>query len=504
MSISRRKLLTAGTSIVALTACSKAMSDDADVVAKNNIESSFYINVLDYGAKGDGFNDDTDAFRAAFEVAKKNKKAVFVPRTTEYYLVGDVELPRGVALFSDSRERIYQPYKTDHVRGSSAIVYHRDYKRGISFAGGSTVSKLNFYGVNRSYNGVSSKTEVRGMVFIDCSMIGHKVGWGAGYFIGNSRFVRCHATMNTTGMGGMVDCKVLQAEINANKGTGISLSKGHNANNFVDCRVEWNEGANYKFYKNGTNTIVGGMSDSAGLQGISVIGAEVLATGFTIYRPGRRSQGSIQSAHVSVSDDSKLIMDGCRFRMGANDNGSGITRPDYTFTSESYKEITGLLQVIGGDASNSAVKSVIHNKKLFNNSNIQIMNLAGMNNLVTFGEEKEDEGLRFIDRSGVKLKATSSRNIDHLDLKTELPQLPVKVQIDVVNSKGEFHSAQYLYLLDNSGDIPKMRKQQMLYQTTNMDTLFGAEFVENSGKVRLSLKNKSKRNANMTVMISHV
>lgn len=47
------------------------------------------VNVLDFGAKGDGITDDTTALQEAIFYASKNKKTVLLPPTDNYYLITD-------------------------------------------------------------------------------------------------------------------------------------------------------------------------------------------------------------------------------------------------------------------------------------------------------------------------------------------------------------------------------------------------------------------------------
>lgn len=56
----------------------------------DNLKGSIYYNVKDYGAKGDGVTDDTQAFKDTIAAAKTTRGVVFIPDTSEFYLISDV------------------------------------------------------------------------------------------------------------------------------------------------------------------------------------------------------------------------------------------------------------------------------------------------------------------------------------------------------------------------------------------------------------------------------
>ena len=53
----------------------------------DNMTSGIYYNVQDYGAKGDGVTDDTQAFNAAIAAAHQTNGVVFVPDVANFYLI---------------------------------------------------------------------------------------------------------------------------------------------------------------------------------------------------------------------------------------------------------------------------------------------------------------------------------------------------------------------------------------------------------------------------------
>lgn len=67
------------------------------------------VNVLDFGAKGNGIADDSNAFEAALAHAQSKHMPLYIPATTPTsagYLIGDIDLPEGVTLMGDKPSSI--------------------------------------------------------------------------------------------------------------------------------------------------------------------------------------------------------------------------------------------------------------------------------------------------------------------------------------------------------------------------------------------------------------
>lgn len=62
------------------------------------------VNIMDYGAIGDGVNDDTSAIQAAINAANTSRNAIFIPSGV-FRLTGTITLPfHELVIFGDSRE----------------------------------------------------------------------------------------------------------------------------------------------------------------------------------------------------------------------------------------------------------------------------------------------------------------------------------------------------------------------------------------------------------------
>jgi len=67
---------------------------------------STLVNIRDFGAKGDGGADDSEAFQKAFQAARGGGATVFLPRGN-YLMTRTLEIPEGVTLSGESRENTF-------------------------------------------------------------------------------------------------------------------------------------------------------------------------------------------------------------------------------------------------------------------------------------------------------------------------------------------------------------------------------------------------------------
>ncbi len=86
-------------------------------------EHPFYLNIKDFGAKGDGVTDDTPALLAAIEEAKKSEGTIYFP--TGDYPIHPVKLPSHITLM-----------------GNSAWAYANKDRKDDDYAGRTTISAL--------------------------------------------------------------------------------------------------------------------------------------------------------------------------------------------------------------------------------------------------------------------------------------------------------------------------------------------------------------------------
>jgi len=95
-------------------ACLLALLVSASVAAENSTE----LNVLDFGAAGDGKTDNTKAFQTALDSAERTGAVVTVPHG-RFRIDGHIVIPRGVALEGTWRG----PHHPEIASGSALLAY---------------------------------------------------------------------------------------------------------------------------------------------------------------------------------------------------------------------------------------------------------------------------------------------------------------------------------------------------------------------------------------------
>lgn len=81
----------------------QALKQTERIQAKANIGADYFVNVKDFGAKGDGISDDTAAIQAAINYAAVKGCRAFLPATgAAYVTTRSITVPRGVTVFGDS------------------------------------------------------------------------------------------------------------------------------------------------------------------------------------------------------------------------------------------------------------------------------------------------------------------------------------------------------------------------------------------------------------------
>jgi hypothetical protein len=142
----------------------------------NSMISGAAVNVRDYGATGNGTDDDTNAFEAAFSEARTNVKEVFIPVGT-YRVEKPIQLTGGVTVRGASLQQtqIYRTSTTpETIRGTSvnAVFYVEggwnhisDLNiRGSSGAVASSVTGI-LFGANIAAKGSVTNVDVNTMAY---------------------------------------------------------------------------------------------------------------------------------------------------------------------------------------------------------------------------------------------------------------------------------------------------------------------------------------------------
>ncbi|MFK5599177.1 glycosyl hydrolase family 28-related protein [Methylobacterium sp. HMF5984] len=91
----------------------------------HQIHGEHFLNVRDYGAKGDGKTDDTTAFNAAFTAAINQRKSLYIPESAAYYRLSSplawhfngAPDNQGIVIFGASPRNTVLDFQTDYVAG---------------------------------------------------------------------------------------------------------------------------------------------------------------------------------------------------------------------------------------------------------------------------------------------------------------------------------------------------------------------------------------------------
>ena len=302
--------------------------------------NNHWLDVTDFGAKGDGLTDDTAAFRAALEAAGKVSGTVFVPDGV--YLCGELRLPPHTGLVGNAT----WAYRTI---GGSILKLHDPAATcllNITGAPGATINGLSLEGeglgegIHAIYMGpFEGKTE-EDTPRIERVHIANFTGDGVRldpvwcfsirgceiiYNRGNALYVK--------GWDGFI----LDNWFSGNGGAGY-LCDGPNASiTMTGNRIEWNGNGGIRIHGGSHYNITGNYIDRSGGPGISLLPNEngtgglcFTITGNVIFRsgkPDRTGPDPHESSHVRLEGCHGVVFSGNSMCVG-QDDGGGINSPE--------------------------------------------------------------------------------------------------------------------------------------------------------------------------------
>ena len=264
-------------------------------------------NVMKYGADGDGTTNDT----AAFNLCLANNAVCWVD-PTKTYAVGNVQLKNGSRLIglgvveygtSTAATAATRPVLTGIV-GSTNVIDASAVTKGAAIEGVFIDCK------SSSINGVSGGSFQ--LTVQDTTVVGCANGLGGGKYSGEAHILNSTFGGNQTGISGLVDSFIINADLANNIGDGIYLGSGANANTIVNSRFEWNEGSGLESY-GGTeaNVISNCLFDrnyKTGLRLVGVMGMSI--SNSTFYRNGRNNIAADQNAQIYLSGSRNISITG--------------------------------------------------------------------------------------------------------------------------------------------------------------------------------------------------
>ena len=320
------------------------------LLVNNNVESlrrsMGFVNVMDYGAKGDGKTNDTNAFKKAIQSSNR----VYVP--SGRYLISKLAITKSVIIEGDSTTYAWREQTT----GTGSVIVVKDIADD-EIAGGFINATWNEGGNSLTLRNLTfeGQTEKRGVGVYgrwDCiieNCLFRKLRMGIRDYhasrIINSVFEHCEY-----GIYGMTDVIVNGCAFCI---CGIGLCCYENSGNYnliTGCRIEYCYNIGIEFNKAVFNSVIGCQLDKNDY-GIKLINAtQTLISGCHFDR-------NVQY-HLTFEGENGSLITGCHFiKRNTSDSGNAVNKPDYAIKLISY--------------GNSTVSCCASNHKIFDKSYYQ-------------------------------------------------------------------------------------------------------------------------------------
>jgi hypothetical protein len=335
---SRRNFVSAG-SILAASAVASAVSCQS--TGNTEVKSKGMLNAMDFGAKGDGATDDTQAIQKAMDIAALSNGAVFIPEGN--YLCSELKVPAGIGL-----------------HGLPAWSYRKGMGTILTFKGEGAKCLINLTGAFGAYlfglclNGNNIEGGAHGILVdktdygkqedtprIDTCRVENFTGDGIRLERIWCFCVRHSHCFRNKGCGLRVrgwDGFILDNWFSGNGKAGYASYDENASNTITGNRIEWNREGGIVIYGGSHYNITGNYIDRSGRCGIALLfgnnrGCETIAvTGNVIYRSGKPEWGKqddYDSSHVRFESAKGLVFTGNALNSGRDDGGNGIYSPDY-------------------------------------------------------------------------------------------------------------------------------------------------------------------------------
>ncbi|HIG8799523.1 TPA: hypothetical protein ACYEOW_005905 [Raoultella terrigena] len=305
-----------------------------------------------------------------------------------------------------------------------------------------------FDGRNRKKPFINNNGQVRGGLLEDCGLYRFLIGVGS-YSYTSMFIIRCSISDNVHGIYNLIDSKVIDSVINANKGRGVNLLKGANNNIFINVRNEWNEKENYYSYGSKQNIVSGEMSDRSGLSNfVASNGGSWLISNHIVKRSGRHSDSkSTDSSHFKLSGkNSKIFLSNVLTSTGLDDDGKGVASPAYVI-STTKSSIDNVINATGCDLTGS------ENKAINDQSNNLIKNIIcclGIDDSINSGIYQYTNGKMHIGKiiDNIEIKGNSSLSILHkqTDIEHDTLTFPSRRKIEIIGFNETTNLPIYYYI----------------------------------------------------------
>lgn len=344
------------------------------------------------------------ALRAAIEAGVTE---IYYPPVNGVYMHGDdpVTLPGGFNMYGVCR-RPYVVSNDATFNGCGTVIRKAPGKSFLFYMSGRhTFRQINFDGKESNGTltyGVTSTSQMNGIRFVECGIYRFGIGLGWSNYIATLYVQACNISGNGTGLRNLIDSRVIDSVINANKTRGVSLLTGANNNSFIGVRNEWNGQENYYAYKAVENLISGELCDRSGYAAIAALdGGSWVVDGTVVRRSGANvPEGDNSSCHfMVVGGGSSITLNGVVTGAGRDDDGGGLASPSFIFSSTG----TGNSNVIATGSNLSGFIRLLHNEK--NALSKVIRSCIGCSDEVNTGYSKSVKGRGCIDSQSGTLNA---------------------------------------------------------------------------------------------------
>jgi len=305
------------------------------------------VNATDFGAKGDGSTDCTEALRAALQEAGKTGSAVFLSEGT--YRTGSLHLPPYTGLIGTptwgyrSNGGTILQLNDAQVRclidltGSQGATLN-----GLCLEGDRSAGAAHGVMVDHPQFGEFGKEEA--FRIERCRIEGFA---GTGVFLNRVWCYSIRHSMIAHNKGDGIyqrgwDSFILDNWLAGNEGAGFAAREENASCTFTGNRVEWNFGAGVEIHGGDHYNLTGNFIDRSGGPGIDiqdrdgVPASHITVTGNVLYRNGKPNRGngsSRESTHIRCRNSRGIVISANVGEVAADDpndpDRSPATSPDY-------------------------------------------------------------------------------------------------------------------------------------------------------------------------------
>jgi hypothetical protein len=336
---SRRNFISAG---AVAAASSLATTTFAHGLRAPGTQGSGMLNVMDFGAKGDGKTDDTAAIQKSLDAAGEIHGTVLIPEGT--FLCGELKVREGTG--------IHGLPAWSYRNGMGTVLKLKDdqskclinltgafgaYLYGICLHGGDLGEGIHGILVDKPDYGQQEDTPR-----IDTCRSEHFTGDGIRLERIWCFCVRHSHAMSNRGCGLRIrgwDGFILDNWFSGNGEAGFGAYDENNATTVTGNRIEWNRQGGIVLYGGSHYNITGNYIDRSGRCGLALLPGKnnqschtLAVTGNVIYRSGKPDWGKgdeWDSAHARFESVKGLTFTGNAMTTGRDDGGRGSWSPDY-------------------------------------------------------------------------------------------------------------------------------------------------------------------------------